>query len=216
MHYQWDFSVVFRDDGLFVRGMLETLRLTASSLLLAVPLARMAPVRLLSWAARAVIDFFRTSALFVLIVWFYFAFPVVFQISVSAFQAATLAIGLQASAYFAEIFRAGINAVGKGQWQAAQALGLRFPMTLRLIVLPQALQRILPVFCNLVIDTVKNTSFAAAIAYGELTYQGSRVASETYRPIETFTVIAVFYFVIIWSASRLVGLLERRMSVAGR
>jgi polar amino acid transport system permease protein len=218
MTYHWDFAVVLRSDGLFIQGAVATLLLTASALVLAVPLglvlalARMAPIRILSWTARAIIDFFRTSALFVLIVWFFFAFPMLFRVQVDAFQAATLAIGLQAAAYCAEIFRAGIESVHGGQWQAARALGLHMGATLRLVVLPQAGRRVLPIFLNLVIDTIKNTSFAAAIAYGELTYQGMRVASSTYRPLEVFTVVGAVYFVIITVAARVSALIERRLA----
>lgn len=219
--YHWDMAVVFRSDGLFAEGVAATLLLTVSALAMALPLglllalARMAPSRLLSWTARAVIDFFRTSALFVLIIWFYFAFPVLVRLEMTAFEAATLAIGLQAAAYLAEIFRAGIESVHKGQWEAARALGLHFGAALRFVILPQAVRRVLPVFFNLVIDTIKNTSFAAAIAYGELTYQTTRVASATYRPIEAFTVAGALYFFIITGTGGLASLLERRLKVVG-
>jgi polar amino acid transport system permease protein len=219
MTYHWDFGVVLRSDGLFAQGVAATLLLTVSALAIAVPLGlllalgRMAPWWALSWTARLIIDFFRTSALFVLIIWFFFAFPILFRLQVNAFQAATLAIGLQAGAYLAEIFRAGIESIHAGQWQAARALGLHFGATLRLVVLPQAIRHVLPVFLNLVIDTIKNTSFAAAIAYGELTYQAMRVASDTYRPLEVFTVVGALYFIIITGSSRLSAMLERRLAI---
>ncbi|QDC01696.1 amino acid ABC transporter permease [Mesorhizobium sp. 8] len=220
--YQWDFAVVLRSDDLFLQGALATLLLTASALAFAVPLglvlamARMSPWAPLRWFAYAIIDFFRTSALFVLIIWFYFAFPLLFNLQVNAFQAATIAIALQGGAYLAEIFRAGIESIQAGQWQAARALGLRFGMTLRLIILPQAIRRVLPVFMNFVVDTIKNTSFAAAIAYGELTYQAMRVSSATFRPLEVFTVIGIIYFVIITLMSWLSGFMERKLAIVER
>ena len=222
MIYHWDFGVVLRSDGLFAQGVAATLLLTTSALAIAVPLGlflallRMAHWWALAWTARIIIDFFRTSSLFVLIIWFFFAFPVVFQLQVDAFQAAALAIGLQAGAYLAEIFRAGIETIHTGQWQAARALGLHFGATLRLVILPQAVRRVLPLFLNLVVDTIKNTSFAAAIAYGDLTYQAMRVASDTYRPLEVFTVAGAIYFVIITGSSRLSAMLERRFAIVPR
>jgi polar amino acid transport system permease protein len=219
MSYHWDFAVVLRSDGLFIQGAVATLSLTESALALAVPigfvlvLLRMAPMRVVSWSARLFIDFFRTSALFVLIIWFFFAFPMLVHVRLDAFQAATLAIGLQAGAYCAEIFRAGIESIHTGQWQAAKALGLHTGATLRLVILPQAGRRILPVFLNLVVDTIKNTSFAAVISYSELTYEGMRVASNTYRPLEVFTIVGGFYFVIITAAARVSALAEKRLAL---
>ncbi len=123
----------------------------------------------------------------------------------------TVAIGLQTAAYFAELCRAGINAVDRGQWEAARAIGMRTTTMLRLIIFPQALRRIVPILFSLVAEVIKGSSLAAVITFGELTYAASQVSADTYRPIETYTVVALIYFVIIFTASRLASHFERRL-----
>ncbi|MBA3038667.1 MULTISPECIES: amino acid ABC transporter permease [Hyphomicrobiales] len=217
MAYDWDFSVVLRSNELLWKGLVATLNLTAVTIAIAVPLgfilalALLSNIRMIYWFARAFVDFFRTSALLVLIIWFYFAFPMITGLRVGSFEAAALALGLQNSAYLAEVFRAGITSVARGQWEAGRALGLHLIPLFWLIIAPQAIRPIIPVLVNVLSEIIKGTSLAAAIAYAELAFQGSMVASTTYRPLETYTIVAALYFVVIFLLNQLASYLERRL-----
>jgi polar amino acid transport system permease protein len=220
MGYQWDFGPVWRNmDGLLL-GLMGTLKLTAACLMLAIPLGlllalmRMSGKRPLAGLALVYIDFFRTAASLVLIFWFFFAFPMLVQLDFDAFTAAFLAIGLQGAAYFAEVFRGGITSIGQGQWEAARAIGMSNATALRYIILPQAVRRMLPVFFTRATLILKTTTLASAIAYSDIVYVAFRVSSDTYRPIETFTVTGLIFFAVIFTLSRCVALLERRLAVA--
>lgn len=223
MSYQWDFLSVLRGNNaaLLWHGALGTVELTCASILVAVPLGLLIAMGRLSSAGplQALLQFatelLRSSALLVLIFWFFFAFPLLLKIEINAFQAAVLAIGLQSSAYFAELFRGSILSVPRGQWEAACALGLHLGQTMRLVVLPLAIRQVLPVMLSLAAEILKSTSLAAAIAFTELSYVASQVGSQTYRPLEIYTIVALIYFVLIGGMGRLVALLERSMALKG-
>ncbi|MGE0154770.1 MAG: amino acid ABC transporter permease [Reyranellaceae bacterium] len=203
-------------------GGLNTFKLLGSAMCLAVPLGlllgliRYRKVPILSVIAVAYIDFFRTSVALVLICWCYYALPVLIQVNLDTYVAVTLALGLQASAFMAELVRAGLQAVAKGQWEAAKALGMPYNTSLRYIVLPQAFRKILPVFFLLVIEVIKNTSLAGVVTYPELFYNAGTAASTSYRPIEIFTMVGAIYFVIIFSAGQAVRVLERHLARVDR
>jgi len=221
MPYVWDFAIVLHHGDLLWHGLWATLALTGLTIVIAVPLGVLLAVLLLGARqpfvalARGFVDFFRTSALLVLLMWFYFAFPIIARVRIDAFTAATLALGLQNAAYLAEVFRAGIRSVPRGQWEAGRVLGLRLVPLFFLVIVPQALRTVLPVLVNVLSEIVKGTSLAAAIAYTELSYQASLLASTTYRPLETYTLIAVMYFVVIALLNQLAAFLERRLSLPG-
>ena len=219
MEYQWDFGAVFRHRELLLEGAAGTFRLAGMALAIAVPLGllvallRLSRLPVISWIAVLFTDLFRTSPSIVLIYWFFFAFPLLAGIDFGNFAAASLALGLQAGAYMSEVFRGGIQSIKPGQWQAAKALGMGLGTTLRWIILPQAIRRMIPVFFTRVAELFKTTSLAAVISYAEVVQMAQRTASETFRPIETFTVVALFFFTVIFTASRLVRMAERRFAV---
>lgn len=221
MHYEWDFNVVLSFSGLLIAGAKNTLILILSSLAVALPLglalclARIAQIPVLSSLAVIYIEIFRSSAVFVLLMWFYFAFPILINTDLTPLQAATLAIGLQAASYFAEVFRAGIQSVHFGQWDAARSIGMRYGRTLLYVVLPQAIRRMLPVFLSRLIELIKATSLASAISYSELVGEANQIASTTYRPIETFSLLALIYFVVLFFLSQATRRLEYRLAQSG-
>src|SRR5258708_7904233 len=151
MQYNWDFGAVFRHSDLLIEGGLGTLHITAVALVMAVPLGlifallRLMKNRLISGLAVFYIEFFRSSSQFVLIFWFFYAFPVLVGLDLDALAAGSLAIAAHFSAIFAEVFRAGITSIHAGQWEAAKAIGLGRSANLRYVILPQAFRRILPV-----------------------------------------------------------------------
>jgi polar amino acid transport system permease protein len=162
------------------------------------------------------IDFFRTTPPLVQIIWIYFVVPQFIPVDLNPFSAAVVALGLNIGAFLAETFRAGIEAVGRGQRDAARVLGLSRVQEFRYVVLPQAVRTILPPAVATAALTVKSTSLAAILAVLELTYRGTLISALTLRPLEVFTIIAVIYFVLVyplWATGRY---LERRLASGRR
>jgi polar amino acid transport system permease protein len=126
-----------------------------------------------------------------------------------------LTFSIQSSAFFAEVFRAGIVSVERGQWEAARALGMDRRQTLGRIVLPQAVKRMIPAFLERAIELLKTTTLVATISYADLLFQANEVAQKTFRPLEVFTVAALIYFAVIFAASLLVHRVERRLAASG-
>jgi polar amino acid transport system permease protein len=132
----------------------------------------------------------------------------------SATTAGVLALSLYGGAFYSEIVRGGIASIETGQTEAALALGMTPAQSMRRIVLPQALKRMVPPLMNQSIIQLKNTSLVSVLAVPDLLYQGQAVAHDTYRPLEIYTLVAVIYFVILFPLTLLVGRLERRLARA--
>jgi len=196
--------------------------LSAACIALAVPIGvvlgviRHQRVRLLAPIAVVYIDFFRTSVALVLICWCYYALPILLGVNLSTFTAVTIAIGLQASAYLAELVRAGLGSISTGQWEAARALGMPGTMRLRYIILPQAARRMIPVFFLLVVEVVKTTTLAGIVTYPEIVYEAFRVSTEVYRPVETFTIVGLICFAFLFVTGRIAMRLEHRYATVER
>ena len=138
----------------------------------------------------------------------------IFNIDVDALTAAIAAIALNSAAYVAEIIRAGIEGVDKGQTEAARSLGMSKAMTMRLIVFPQAIRNILPAIGNEFVAVIKESSMASVLGVGELTFSAKIVQGATYLSLEPLMVAAVFYFILTFSLGRLMSYLERRMKTS--
>lgn len=222
MPYDWNFSIVLQYMPQLLWGGLHTLALSAACIALAAPIGivlgviRHQRVPFLAPIAVAYIDFFRTSVALVLICWCYYALPILLGVNLSTFTAVTIAIGLQASAYLAELVRAGLRSISTGQWEAARALGMPGVMRLRYIILPQAARRMIPVFFLLVVEVVKTTTLAGIVTYPEIVYEAFRVSTEVYRPVETFTIVGVICFAFLFVTGRVAMRLERHYAMAER
>lgn len=175
-------------------------------------LARLSGRKLLDWPAYIYIEFFRTTPPLVQIVWLYYGLPKLVGQDLGAFGAAAAALGLNIAAFFAEIFRAGIAGVDRTQWQAARVLGLGTTDTLRFVVLPQAFRGVLPPTGTTVIYLIKGTALASAIGTPELLRVGQLISNETFRPVETLTIVAIAYFVLTYPIALLFAYMERRMA----
>lgn len=125
-----------------------------------------------------------------------------------------IAITINAAAYLVEIFRAGINSIDKGQMEAGRSIGFSYWQTMRLIVLPQAVRRMIPAFVNQFIVSIKDTSLLSAIGIAELTFSGQSIYAANFRAFEILFAVGVLYFVIIYTLSLLSRWLERRLDVA--
>ena len=162
------------------------------------------------------IDSQRAIPVLVILVWFYFAVPILTGVSFHPFWAALIALSLHIAAYVAEIVRAGIESIRPGQVRAALALGMSRAQVVRKVVLPQALVRMLPAFGSILSITIKDTAIATVIAVPELMKRAETIAGQSYRPIEVFTVTAIIYFVILFPCTRLIDVLYRRVAHLGR
>ena len=221
MEYQWDFTVVWRNSHLLLWGLLGTLKVTGAALVLGLPLGlgvalmRLSRARVVSLPASVFVEFFRSTPPLVQLFWCFFALPILIGVRIDSFQAAVMTLSIQSSAFFAEVFRGGIVSVERGQWEAARAIGMTYRQLLRRVVLPQAVKRMIPAFLERAIELMKTTTLVATVAYGDLLFEASDIAQKTFRPLEVFTAAAAIYFVVIFAASRLVQVSERRLARSG-
>jgi polar amino acid transport system permease protein len=219
--YQWDFTPVLANSGLLAAGLGNTLKLTATALAFGVPLGlglallRLSGLRTLSMPAGFIVEFFRTTPPLVQLFWFFFALPILIQVEMTPFVAAALTFSIQSAAFFAEVFRAGIVSIDRGQSEAARALGMTGAQAMRRVILPQAVKRMIPAFMERSIELMKTTTLVATVSYADLLFQANEVAQKTFRPLEVFTVTALIYFTVIYAASVVVHRIERRLAVSG-
>ncbi len=221
MAYQWDFTPVVANAPLLAQGLVNTLKVTGVSLAcglalgLALALLRLSRHRLASWPAGFVIEVFRTTPPLVQLFWFFFALPLIVGIEMTPFMAAIVTFSIQSAAFFAEVFRAGIVSIERGQWDGALAIGMSRRQALARIVLPQAVKRMIPAFLERAIELMKTTTLVATISYADLLFEANEISQKTFRPLETFTVVALIYFVVIFAFSLLARQFERRLAVSG-
>ena len=217
MHYQWDFGLLWRYAPLFWSGVLVTLAYTGVTIAiglligLVVGLGRLAKSWLLNLPLIAFIEVFRCTPVLVQIVWFYYALPIIAGFSVPAWIAGGLGLTLYMGAFCAEIFRAGVISIDKGQWNAARSLGMSQRQMMTNIILPQAARRMVPPFVNQSIIQLKNTSLLYVVAIPDLMYTGSIIVSDTFRPLEVYSSVAIAYFVILYPLTLWAARLEARV-----
>src|SRR4051812_8602478 len=218
MSYQWDFGPVLARSNLLLTGLVNTIEIALISICLGVILGlvlafmRLSPRRTLSYPATALIEFYRNTPPLVHFFWFFYALPVLANVSLDPFVAAVLALSTQSGAFYAEVFRGGIVSIERGQWEAAKALGMKRSQLMRRIILPQAFTRMFPPFVERSFELTKTTALASTLAYADLMYQAMIVNSETFRPLEVYTTIALMYVILLVSASTLARLAETRMT----
>lgn len=219
--YRWDFTPIWAHGDLLLAGLGNTLVLTAVALAgglpvgLALALARLSGNRLMAAPAGLVIEVFRTTPPLVQLFWFYFGLPIILNVEMTPYLAAALTFTIQSGAFFAEIFRAGIVSVDKGQSESARAIGMSKAQAMRRIILPQAVKRMFPAMMERSIELMKTTTLVATVSYADLLYQANELAQKTFRPLEVFTAAALLYFVTITLVSALGALVERRMAQSG-
>ena len=219
--YEWNFAPVLAETGFLLAGFRNTLLLTATALSgglvvgLMLAFARLSPRAWLRLPAGAVIEVFRITPPLVQLFWFYFGLPIVLAVEMTPYLAAALTFTIQSGAFFAEIFRAGIQSIERGQSEAAAALGMSGPQAMRRIILPQAVKRMFPSMMERSIELMKTTTLVATVSYADLLFQANELAQKTFRPLEVFTVVALIYFVTITAFSFLAARLERRFARSG-
>ncbi|WP_138934241.1 amino acid ABC transporter permease [Roseovarius arcticus] len=219
--HDWNFLAVFADMDFLLLGLVNTLKVAGLALLFGVPLGlalalgRLSGIRPLSIPCTFVIEFFRTTPPLVQLFWFFFALPILIDIQMTPFIASVVTFSIQSSAFFAEVFRGGINSIDKGQWEASKAIGMTRGKTLRRVILPQAVTRMIPAFAERSIELVKTTTLVSTVSYADLMFQANELAQKTFRPLEVYTVVAGIYFILIFVFSQGTIALEKRLARSG-
>lgn len=165
---------------------------------------------------RVYVEIVRAVPILVLILWVYYGLPQVMDISISVFWAGVIALALSDSAFQAEIFRAGIQSINRGQYEAAHSISLSYADTMRFVILPQAIRRILPALGNQLVYMLKMSSLVSVIGMQELTRKANELVVTEYRPLEVYTVLVLEYLALILVVSAGVRWLERRMQADER
>ncbi|TPE50972.1 amino acid ABC transporter permease [Amaricoccus solimangrovi] len=220
MDYALDIGAVTRNLDKLWEGLFVTLQLTIAANVIGViagfllALIVLSPYKVLSWLATLFVEFFRCAPAIVQIVWFFYCVPMLFNVWLDPITMGVMALGLNLTAFNAEAYRASIQAVPKEHLDAGIALGLSPVQRVRHIVQPQALRASVPVLLTNGIGTFQQSALVAIVGVADLMYQGKLVATETYRPIETFTVVALVYLAISLPVAQIVGWIERRHGTA--
>jgi polar amino acid transport system permease protein len=215
MQYEFDWSGVL-DPMLWLRALAVTISYGVGSVVAGLALGVVGGTMLLSrnvllrGLAALFVQFFRCTPLMVQLVWFYYALPILSGFSVPAALAAGLGLTLYMGAFSSEIVRAGVISIGRGQWDAARALGLKHWPMMRFVILPQAARRMVPPFVNQSVLQLKNTSLLYVVAVPDLMYTSYTLTSRTYRPLETYTAVALIYFAVLFPATLAAKRLEAR------
>ena len=203
-------------------GLEHTVTLSATAIVISmsvgllVALPGLSSHRGLRTASRTYVELVRSVPLLVLILWVYYGLPQLTGITLTVFWAGVIALALSDSAFQAEIFRAGIQSISRGQYEAAWSVSLGYRDTMRFVILPQALRRILPALGNQLVYMLKMSSLVSVIGMQELTRKANELVVVEYRPLEIYTVLVLEYLVLILIVSQAVRWVERRLQTDER
>ena len=201
---------------LLIAGAGITVEITAMSVFLGlvigcmVGITRLCNIKPIRYIANVYVDFIRGTPLLVQIFLVYFALPGIIGSRVDPFVAAISACSINSGAYIAEIFRAGIQSIDKGQMEAGRSLGMTWAQTMRYIIMPQAFKRIIPPLGNEFIAMLKDSSLVSVIGFEELTRRGQLIIARTYASFEIWRAVSLVYLVMTFAVARFTGYLERR------
>ena len=216
--YQFRWDVIWNNLDFLMSGLQMTLFISATSLVFALigglilalfDLSRFAVLRGFSLTLGEII---RNTPILVQLLWVYYVLPIVFNIRISSLAGILIGLSLYMAAFISEVYRAGIQAVPKGQREAAQVLGLTPVQSFMRIVLPQAIRMTLPPLASNFVQLIKFSSLGAVISVSEITRRGMELSSSTFRPLEIFTFIAVVYFFICWPLAMAIRIWEGRLA----
>ncbi len=204
----------------FLKGLGGTLWISALTVFfgtllgMLIALMRMGKSRIFRTFADIYVEILRGTPILLQLYFFWIGLPKLIPYELTDTQCILTALIVNASAYISEIIRAGINAVDKGQWEAARSIGLTETHVMTRIILPQAVKNILPALCNEFISTVKGTSLASVFFVGELMTSQRTVQSATFLALESLTIVGIIYFVLNFVLSKMLILLERRLAIS--
>ena len=200
---------------ILMQGAATTVAVAACSLIIAtvfglvLALMRYSQIGVLSWISRSFVNIVRGIPILVQLFYIYFVLPDL-GIDLTAFQAGAIGLGIAYSCYMAENFRAGLEAVDRGQIEAAQSIGMTWSLMMRRVILPQAIRTVLPPYGNTMIMLLKDTSQASVITVAEMTFKAKMLAASTFANLTVYTLVALLYLVLSVPLLILAGYLERR------
>jgi His/Glu/Gln/Arg/opine family amino acid ABC transporter permease subunit len=212
-----DFTILEDYVGYFVSGAGITVCISFFSVVFGViigvfiSLMKMSDIRVLKWFGAAYVEFIRGTPVLVQVFLFTYGIPQLTGMNFPDMIAGIIALSINSSAYIAEIFRGGIQSIDRGQAEAARSLGMTSRMSMRFIILPQAVKNILPALGNEFIVVIKESSIVMVIGIHELMYNANVVRGATYASFEPLITAAIVYFILTFTLSKLLGIAERRM-----
>ncbi|KMO86647.1 polar amino acid ABC transporter [Megasphaera cerevisiae DSM 20462] len=205
--------------GVILNGLLWTVVISVTSIIigyfigLLTGFARARQIHILKTVSTFYVWLIRSTPILVQALYIYFVLPKMIGVSLSHEAAGILCVSLNAGAYISEIVRGAILEVPKGQWEAGLSLGMTKLQVVFKLILPMAFRSMLPALGNQFIITVKDTSILTIIGVAEMTYQAGQYASSTFEFVESYTILAVFYLVLISGLTVLINICEQRMGV---
>ena len=219
-------NMITKYSGFFIEGVENTLILSFFTVLFGtilgtlMAMARMSKFAPLKWLATAYIEFFRGTPLMVQLMFIFYGLPMIgvtfptvsFIPDFDRFAAGVVAMSLNSCAYVAEVIRSGIQAVDKGQMEAARSLGFHHKQAMMLVILPQAVRNILPALGNEFVTIIKESSIVSVIGIADLMFRTKGVIAKTYNSLECLAIAALIYFVLTFVGGRLIALMERKMA----
>ncbi len=216
MNYDFSWFHVEKAFPTLLEGLWVTLELTLWANVIGlvlgfiVAIGMMSKIKLITWPLTLYIEFFRCTPALIQLVWFFFCVPILFNVWWSAQFMGLLALGLNLAAFNSEAYRAAIQAIPESHTDASTALGLNGLQRIFFVILPQALLLAMPVLITNGIGIFQQSALVALISVEDLMYQGRYLSSQTFRPIETLTLVALMYFAVSFPVSLTVTYLERR------
>ncbi|MEW9052006.1 MAG: amino acid ABC transporter permease [Neobacillus sp.] len=218
MQYQTDWSVIPNNLPLFLEGMWLTLEISALALLFSIPigiivgLLRISRNKWVSFLATAYVEIMRGIPLLVLLFWIFFVLGRFFQLG--SYWSAILGLATFSGAFIAEIVRAGIQSVPRGQMEAARSSGMTYAQAMRLIILPQAFRKVLPPMASQFIILIKDSSLVSVISVIDLTLIAKNLVATSFRSLEVWTFVALLYFIMTFTLSQIIRYFEKKYQVA--
>ncbi|WP_422446945.1 amino acid ABC transporter permease [Thermoanaerobacterium sp. DL9XJH110] len=206
--------------GFFAEGALVTIKITALAVLMGiiiglfVGMGKMSKNPVIRCVCSAYVEVIRGTPLMVQILIFYYGLPQIIGFDIPEYPAAVLALGINSGGYVAEIIRGGIQAVDRGQMEAARSLGMSYGQAMRYVILPQAFKKMIPPLGNEFVTLLKNSSMATAIGFQELTRRGQIVGSITYKPFEPLITVAAFYLIMTMGFTQILNFIEGRLKIS--
>lgn len=205
----------------FLTGITVTIQLSLLGMALAVVTGLLACLgmlsrnRLIKMPAILYVEWCRNIPILVQLVWVHFAWPEIFGVKFDVFTSSVIALAMQSSGYLAEEYRAGIESIEKGQFEAAKSVGMTYERLMRRIILPQAFMRMLPGILNQFVTCFKSTSIVSVIAVPDLMYHAGLIASATFLPMPIYSFVAILYFLMVLAVSTVVRQLAKRLPTFG-
>ena len=222
--YEWGWFILSPSNAtgltnlkFLISGITTTIYISTISIVIAMAVGLLIAIpaitknKYLSYVNVFYVEVVRSVPLLVLILWVYYGLPILTGLSFSPFVSGIIALSISESAFMAEIFRGGINAIKKTQWEAATSLGLNFSKKLKLVILPQAFKVILPALGNQFVYVLKMSSLVSIIGISDLTRKANELVVSTYRPLEIYTFLILEYLILILIVSYFVRKLEKKL-----